>query len=122
MIMVMKTSQQFLAVFLISLFCLFSFNAYACILPGFPSTPLTQSDCTKPGEEPVSQFCDGFKTLAVYSNHDAPSTSQVHVPFIGDLAWLHPDLVNTRHDFFPLDDQKHLFEKDILLRIAVFRI
>lgn len=118
----MKISQQFLAMFLISLFCLFSFNAYACILPGFPSTPLTQSDCTMPGEEPVSQFCDGFKTLAVYSSPDAPSTGQIHAPFIGDLACLRPDLVNPKHGFLPLDDQKKLFEKDILLRIAVFRI
>jgi hypothetical protein len=119
----MKTYRKLLALFLIGLFLAFSFNAYACVVPVYPDVPPTQgSDCTIPGEEPVSQFCDAFKTLAVQSAYDAPSTSHSHVPLIGETSLLVPDLVRTRASIFPPNTGQVVFQKDILLLISVFRI
>ncbi|WP_447965284.1 hypothetical protein [Nitrospira sp. Ecomares 2.1] len=120
----MKTSQKGLALFLIGLFLGFSFNAYACLVPVYTNMPVTQvSDCTMPGEEPVTQFCDGFKTLAVQSSLDTPSHSQAHAPFIGEMALLLPDLVpSSRNLIFPPGTGQVAVPKDLLLLISVFRI
>lgn len=119
----MNTYRKHLALFLIGLFLAFSFNAYACVVPINTDVPLTQgSDCTMPGEEPVSQFCDGFKTLAIHSGHDNPSTGHAHLPLIGEPSLLLPDLVRSRTFFFPPDDGDVVFQQDLLLLISVFRI
>jgi hypothetical protein len=119
----MKTYQKRFTLFLIGLFFAFSFNAYACVVPVYTNMPPTQSsDCTIPGEEPVSQFCDGFKTLAVQSGYDAPSTSHAHIPLSGETSTLLPDLVQSRAAIFPPEDGHAVFQKDILLLISVFRI
>ena len=60
----MRSFPKLLALFLIGLFLAFSFNAYACLVPIYGGMKVHQgSDCTKPGEEPASNFCDGFKTI-----------------------------------------------------------
>lgn len=119
----MRSFPTWLALFLIGLFLAFSFNAYACMVPVFAKMPVTQvSDCTMPGEEPVTKFCDGFKTLAVQSSLDTPSSSQAHAPFIGEMALLFPDLVLSRTIIFPPGTGHVAVPKDLLLLISVFRI
>ena len=122
----MRSFPKWLALFLIALFLAFSFNAYACVVPVFDKMPMTQtqgSDCTMPGEEPVTQFCDGFKTLAVQSSLDTPSHSQAHIPFMGEMALLLPDdLVPSRTFIFPPGTGQVAVPKDLLLLISVFRI
>jgi hypothetical protein len=119
----MNVYKKLFALFLIGLFLAFSFNAYACLVPIYTNIPFTQgNDCNMPGEEPVSQFCDGFKTLAVYSGYDSPATDHAHVPSIGEISSLPPDLARSRAVIFPPDYSHMVFQKDILLRISVFRI
>ncbi|HSF10124.1 MAG TPA: hypothetical protein VLA60_11965 [Nitrospirales bacterium] len=122
----MRSFPKLLALFLIGLFLAFSFNAYACVVPVFAKMPVAQtqgSDCTMPGEEPVTQFCDGFKTLAVQWSLDTPSNSQTHAPFIGEMALLLPDLVpSSRKIIFPPGTGHVAVPKDLLLLISVFRI
>jgi hypothetical protein len=120
----MRSFPKLLALFLIGLFLAFSFNAYACVVPVFAKMAVTQvSDCTMPGEEPVTQFCDGFKTLAVQSSLDTPSSSQAHADFIGEMALLLPDLVpSSRKIIFPPGTGHVAVPKDLLVLISVFRI
>jgi hypothetical protein len=50
------------------LFFALTFNAYACLLPVNGITPAAMGNgCSIPDEQPVSQFCDAFKTLGVQS-------------------------------------------------------
>jgi len=58
-----------LACTLVVLFFALSFNAYACLLPVNGVTPNAMANgcATTPDEQPVSQYCDAFKTLGVQS-------------------------------------------------------
>lgn len=119
----MNAYQKRLALFLIGLFLTFSFNAYACVVPIYSHLPVAQeSDCTMPGEEPVTQFCDGFKTLAVQAGLDNPSTGHAHEPMTGQTTLPLPDLISSRTVVFPPDSSQLIFPNDILLLISVFRI
>lgn len=119
----MRSSSKLLPVFLIGLFLTFSFNAYACVVPVFSKMQMTQaSDCTKPGKEPVSQFCDGFKTLAVQSLADFSSFNLSHMVFAGTLFYpfLPPE---TTGPFLPTFAGENLLPlRDIHVLISVFRI
>jgi len=78
------------------------------------------TDCSKQGEKPAWQFCDGFKTLAVQSGPDLSSD-------IVQLAegWNHSSL----DPFFdqptvfmsPSKKGDLLFPKDPLALLSVFR-
>ncbi len=119
----MRSFQKFLALFLIGLFFSFSFNAYACLVPIYSGMKVSQgSDCTKPGEEPASHFCDGFKSLAVQSSSDIPSGGLSH-SFLGENGpYLFPTPVTTDL-FLPLPARGYLPPPgDILVLISVFRI
>ncbi|MCA9497746.1 MAG: hypothetical protein KC588_00990 [Nitrospira sp.] len=119
----MRSFPKWLALFLIGLFLAFRFNAYACVVPVFANMPVAQvSDCTMLGEEPVTQFCDGFKTLTVQSSLDTPSSSQAHAPF-DEMALLLPGLVpSSKKMLFPPGTSQVAVPKDLLLLISVFRI
>ncbi len=56
---------------LVLLLLLFSFNAYACVLPlfGVPQAAMGGS-CADPQDEPVRQFCDAFTTLGLHAAPD----------------------------------------------------
>src|SRR6201988_2794913 len=59
-------SLSVLACTLVVLFFALSFNAYACLLPVNAVTPAAMANgCAVPDEQPVSQYCDAFKTLGV---------------------------------------------------------
>lgn len=53
-----------LAVFLVGLLLVLTFNAYACVLP-IPS--VSQTDCSSTTEGPVRQTCDAFLEIGPLS-------------------------------------------------------
>ena len=54
---------------LVLLLLVFSFNAYACLIPLFGTPQATMdSGCSEPQEQPSRQFCDTFKTLGVQAS------------------------------------------------------
>ena len=119
----MRSSPKLLALFLISLFLTFSFNAYACLVPIYGGMNVSQgSDCTKSGEEPAWKFCDEFKTLAVQSGPDISSSDLSNLVLAGNMASLVPVPVTTSQ-FLPIPARGHPAPpKDILVLISVFRI
>ena len=69
-------SLSVLACTLVVLFFALSFNAYACLLPVNGVTPAAMANgCATPDEQPVSQYCDAFKTLGVQSADKLPLNS-----------------------------------------------
>ena len=119
----MKSFPRFLAVFLISLFLLLSFNAYACLVPMFDSMQVSQAkDCAVPGEEPISQFCDGFKTLALQSGPDVPSPTFYHLVPAGDILLLAAALVQQAECLSTSQKAELIFPKNPLPLLSVFRI
>jgi len=120
---VMSSFPKLLVFFLIGLFLSFSFNAYACLVPIYGGMKVHQgSDCTMPGEEPASQFCDGFKSLAVQSSSDIPSGELSHFFLVGTIPSFFPVSV-TSTQFLPLMSPVDLPPPgDILVLISVFRI
>ena len=119
----MRSSPKLLALFLISLFLTFSFNAYACLVPIYGGMNVSQgSDCTKSGEEPAWKFCDEFKTLAVQSGPDISSSDLSNLVLAGNMASLVPVPVTTSQ-FLPIPVHgQHAPPKDILVLISVFRL
>ncbi|MEX2493549.1 MAG: hypothetical protein WD425_17495 [Nitrospirales bacterium] len=119
----MKTSSKALTFFLICLFLTLSFNAYACLVPIFEPQQLTHgSDCDTPGEKPITQFCDGFKTLAVQSVSDTLSARYSQVPLLEETSPVLPEHARFPATVFLPDDTFKVVHKDILLLISVFRI
>jgi hypothetical protein len=119
----MRTFQKLLALFLIGLFLSFSFNAYACLVPIYGGMKVSQgSDCTTPGEEPASQFCDGFKSLAVQSGSDISSSDFANFVLPRNIFLLYSDQVTTSHFFLLPAKERLASPEDILVLISVFRI
>ncbi|GJL52974.1 MAG: hypothetical protein NPIRA02_01060 [Nitrospirales bacterium] len=119
----MASSRKILVVFLIGLFLSFSFNAYACLVPIYSGMKVSEgSDCSKPGEEPASQFCKGFKSLAVQSGPDVSSLGLSHFVHSGSTASNLAAPVTTSQ-FLTIPAGGHLVpSRDILVLISVFRI
>jgi hypothetical protein len=119
----MRTPSKFLPVFLIGLFLAFSFNAYACVVAVYPTVSVTPvSDCTKPGKEPVTQFCDGFKTLAVQSGADMPSSNLSNLVLAVNLCPVFSDAVATSPFLLTPASEAPSPPRDIHILISVFRI
>ena len=108
---------------LIVLFFALSFNAYACLLPvnGVAPAPMEQG-CATPDEQPVSQYCDTFKTLGVQTAGKLPLNSDYQALCQQDTASL-AHLVILPSQSNRLSD--HLIvgsPQDLLLKISVFRV
>ena len=119
----MRPFPKLFPLLLIGLFLLLSFNAYACLVPIYGSQKVSQgSDCSTPQEKSASQFCDGFKSLAVQSNSDLPSGSLSHVhPIAHDSSLFHAPVTN--NPLLLLSARAFLPPlEDILILISVFRI
>lgn len=70
-------SRSFLAATIVVFLLVFSFNAYACVLPLSGTTDASMANgCSTPVEEPVRQLCDAFKILGVESS---PQSSLSHM-------------------------------------------
>jgi hypothetical protein len=105
------------------LFFVLSFNAYACLLPVNGVTASTMGDgCSTPDEQPVSQFCDTFKTLGVQSadrlhlNSDCQVLCPEDTASLALLAVLIPP-GNRLSDHSTVGPPQ-----DLLLKISVLRI
>ena len=112
-----------LAGMLIVLFFALSFNAYACLLPVNGTTAASmENGCSTPDEQPVSQFCDTFKTLGVQSadklhlNSDYQTICSEDTASLALLAVLASD--SSRLSDHPIVGPP----QDLLLKISVFRI
>ena len=116
-------SPSVLACSLVVLFFVLSFNAYACLVPVnvVPAAPMANG-CATPDEQPVSQYCDAFKTLGVQSADKLSlnSDSQAFCP--EDTASL-ALLVNLTSPSSRLSVHPTVgLPKDLLLKISVLRI
>ena len=116
-------SPSVLACTLVVLFFALSFNAYACLLPVNAVTPAAMANgCAAPEEQPVSQYCDAFKTLGVQSadklqlNSDSQTISSQDTATLALLV-LHTS-PGTRLSDHPIVGPL----QDLLLKISVLRI
>ena len=118
-----QRSLSVLACTLVVLFFALSFNAYACLLPVNGVTAGTMGNgCSTPDEQPVSQFCDAFKTLGVQSadklhlNSDCQTICSQDTASLALLAILVSD--RSRLSDHPTVGPP----QDLLLKISVLRI
>ena len=108
---------------LVVLFFALSFNAYACLLPVNAVTPAAMANgCGTSDEQPVSQYCDAFKTLGVQSADKLSSNSDYQALCPEDTASL-ALLVNLTSPSSRLSDHPTVgLSKDLLHKISVLRI
>ena len=105
------------------LFFALSFNAYACLLPVNGVTVGAMGDgCSTPEEQPVSQFCDTFKTLGVQSADRLHLNSDCQVLCPEDTASLALLAVLTSPGNRLSDHPTIGPPQDLLLKISVLRI
>ena len=116
-------SPLVLACTLVVLFFAVSFNAYACLLPvNGVTTAAMDKGCSTPDEQPVSQYCDAFKTLGVQSADKLSLNSDCQALCPEDTASL-ALLVNLISNSSRLSDHPTVgLPKDLLLKISVLRI
>jgi hypothetical protein len=116
-------SPSVLASTLVVLFFALSFNAYACLLPVNGVTAGAMGNgCSTPDEQPVSQYCDAFKTLGVQSSDRLSLNSDCQALCPEDTASL-ALLVNLTSHSSRLSDHPTVgLPKDLLLKISVLRI
>jgi hypothetical protein len=118
-----RRSSSVLACALVVLFLALSFNAYACLLPVNGVTPAAMANgCATPDEQPVSQYCDAFKTLGVQSADKLQLTSDSQTICSEDTASLALLVIHTSHSSRLSDHPTVGLPKDLLLKISVLRI
>ena len=120
------TSHPFrscLAVSIIVLFFVLSFNASACLLPVNGVTVAAMGNgCSTPNEQPVYQFCDAFKTLGVQSVDKLHLDSDCQTLCPEDTASLALLVILTSHSSRLYDHPPDSPPRDLLLKISVLRI
>ena len=116
-------SRSVLARTLVVLFFALSFNAYACLLPvnGVTAGPMGNG-CSTPDEQPVSQYCDVFKTLGVQSADKLHLTSDCQTLCPEDTASLALLGIHTSPSSRLSDHPTVGSPQDLLLKISVLRI
>jgi hypothetical protein len=112
-----------LAGILVVLFFALSFNAYACLLPVNGVTAGAMGNgCSTPDEQPVSQFCDAFKTLGIQSADKLHLDSDCQTICSEDTASLALLVILTSHNSRLSDHPTVGPPHDLLLKISVLRI
>ena len=116
-------SLSVLAGTLVVLFFALSFNAYACLLPvnGITASAMGNG-CSTPDEQPVSQYCDAFKTLGVQAADKLPLGSNSHAICPEDTASLALLVFLTSPSSRLSDHPVVSPPQDLLLKISVLRI
>lgn len=108
---------------LVVLFFALSFNAYACLLPVNGVTAGAMGDgCSTPDEQPLSQFCDAFKTLGVQASDKLPLNSDYQALCPEDTASLALLVILTAYNSRLSDHPTVSPPQDLLLKISVLRI
>ena len=116
-------SLSVLACMLVVLFFALSFNAYACLLPVNAVTPAAMANgCAAPDEQPVSQYCDAFKTLGVQSADRLQLNSDSQTICSQDTATLALLVLHTSPGTRLSDHPVVGLLQDLLLKISVLRI
>jgi len=119
----MSVSRAVLASVLALLLFLFSFNAYACLVPIYGGLyAMKGSDCSQAGEAGPWNFCEHFKTLAVQTAPDQDQATALAII----LAVFHPVVTVTLGETanphtFALPNV-HAPPSDILTLISTLRI
>ena len=112
-----------LAGILVVLFFALSFNAYACFLPVNGVTVGAMGNgCSTPDEQPVSQFCDAFKTLGVQSADKLHLDSDCQALCPEDTASLALLVIHISPSSRLSDHPAVSPPQDLLLKISVLRI
>jgi hypothetical protein len=107
---------------LVVLFFALSFNAYACLLPvNSVTTTGMGNGCSTQDEQPVSQYCDAFKTINVQSAGKLPLNSDYQALCPEDTASLALFVSFTSHSSRLSDHPIVGPPQDLLFRISVFR-
>jgi hypothetical protein len=105
------------------LFFALSFNAYACLLPVNGVTAAAMGNgCSTPDEQPVSQYCDAFKTLGVQSADKLPLNSDCQTICSEDTASLALPVILTSPSSRLSNHPTVGPPQDLLLKISVLRI
>jgi hypothetical protein len=118
-----RRSISVLACTLVVLFFALSFNAYACLLPVNGVTPAPMANgCATPDEQPVSQYCDAFKTLGVQSAGKLSINSDCQALCPEGTTSLALLVIHTSHSSRLSDHPTVGLPKDLLLKISVLRI
>jgi hypothetical protein len=116
-------SPSVLASTLVALFFVVSFNAYACLLPvNGVTTAAMDNGCSTPDEQPISQYCDAFKTLGVQSADKLSLNSDCQALCPEDTASLALLDILTSHSSRLSDHPTVGLHQDLLLKISVLRI
>ena len=116
-------SSSILACSLVVLFFTLSFNAYACLLPVNGVTAGAMGNgCSTPDEQPVSQYCDAFKTLGVQSADKLPLNSDCQTICSENTASLALLGILTSPNSRLSDHPAVSPPQDLLLKISVLRI
>ena len=116
-------SLSVLAGTLVVLFFALSFNAYACLLPVNGVAPTAMATgCATPDEQPVSQYCDAFKTLGVQAADKLPLGSNSHAICSEDTASLALRVFLTSPSSRLSDHPVVSPPQDLLIKISVLRI
>lgn len=116
-------SPSVLACTLVVLFFVLSFNAYACLLPVNGVTAGAMGNgCSTPDEQPVSQYCDAFKTLGVQSADKLSLNSDYQALCQENTASLAHHVILTAHSSRLSDHPTVSPPQDLLLKISVLRI
>jgi hypothetical protein len=116
-------SFSVLACTLVMLFFALSFNAYACLLPVNGVTPAAMATgCATPDEQPVSQYCDAFKTLSVQSADKLSVNNDCQILCHEDTDSLALLVIHSSHSSRLSDHPTIWPPQDLLLKISVLRI
>jgi hypothetical protein len=108
---------------LVVLFFVLSFNAYACLLPVNGVTAGAMGNgCSTPDEQPISQYCDAFKTLGVQSADKLPLNNDCQTLCPEDSASLALLGIHTSPSSRLSDHPAVSPPQDLLLKISVLRI
>ena len=116
-------SRSVLACTLVALFFVVSFNAHACLVPVNGVTAVSMGiGCSTPDEQPVSQYCDAFKTLGVQSADKLHVNSDFQTICSEDTASLALLGIHTSPSSRLSDHPTVGPPQDLLLKISVLRI
>ena len=116
-------SSLILAGTLVVLFFVLSFNAYACLLPVNGVTAGAMGNgCSTPDEQPISQYCEAFKTLDVQSADKPHLNSDCQTICSKDTSSLALIDTLTSHSSRLSDHPTVGPPQDLLLKISVLRI
>jgi len=118
-------AMRIVAIAVIVLLSVMTFNAYACLIP-IDSSPLsTMGNCPSPQEEQVPQFCDIFKTMGVelsVSVSDSQHSKSVLAFDFQGLDQIATQASQSYTAWYHCYHQPRQHPQDPLLKLSVLRI